>query len=91
MKRFASKAEYYRHHRKVFLLALELGVTPREAEAWMEAVEQRERHRARMARRGLTSALPPISLPSRRPEARSDASAKQAAFERFEAPWMMRE
>lgn len=82
MPRFASKAEYYRHHRKVMELALELGVTPIEAEARMKAVEERERHRARMARRGLRSALPPLSL---RPE-----EQPAPTFDDFDARWMMR-
>ena len=46
MKANASLAEHYRHHRKVFLLALEMGVTPREAEAEMRRIEARERARA---------------------------------------------
>jgi hypothetical protein len=82
MPRFASKAAYYRHHRKVFELALELGVTPIEAEARMIAVEAREKHRAKLARRGLRSALPPLSL---KPE------EQPVSFSRFEAPWMMRD
>ncbi len=82
MPRFASKAEYYRHHRKVMELALELGVTPIEAEARMKAVEARERHRAKMARRGLRSALPPLSLTADQPTA--------PRFDDFEARWMMR-
>lgn len=82
MPKFASKAEYYRHHRKVFLLALELGVTPADAEKRMKAVEERERHRARMARKGLRSVLPPLSLTSDQPTA--------PRFEEFEAGWMMR-
>lgn len=82
MPRFASKAEYFRHHRKVMELAMELGVTPIEAEARMKAVEVRERHRARMARRGLKSAMPPLSL---RPE------QQPGDFRRWEAPWMARD
>jgi hypothetical protein len=81
MPRFASHAEYCRHHRKVFLLAIELGVTPIEAEARMKAVEAREKHRAKMARRGLRSDLPPLSL---RPE------EQQVTFDQFDAPWMLR-
>lgn len=81
MPRFASHAEYCRHHRKVFLLALELGVTPIEAEARMKVVEAREQHRAKMARRGLCSALPPLSL---KPE------SQPVTFDQFDAPWMMR-
>lgn len=82
MPKFASHAEYCRHHRKVMLLAMELGVTPSEAEARMKAVEERERHRARMARRGLRSALPPLSLTPEQPAA--------PRFEDFDAPWMQR-
>lgn len=63
MPKFASHAEYCRHHRKVMILAMELGVTPKEAEARMKAVEAREKHRAKVARRGrMVSALPPLSL-----------------------------
>ncbi len=50
-RRWASDAEYYRHHRKVFLLALELGCTPIEAETEMRRIEQRERQRAAERRR----------------------------------------
>lgn len=81
MPRFASKAEYYRHHRKVMELALEMGVTPIEAEARMKAVEAREKHRAKMARRGLRSELPPLSLV---PEQPND-------FRRWDASWMARD
>lgn len=82
MPRFASKAEYYRHHRKMMELALELGVTPIEAEARMKAVEAREAHRAKMARAGLRSALPPLSLTGDQPQ--------PVTFDQFDAPWMMR-
>lgn len=83
MPRFASKAEYYRHHRKVMELAIELGVTPIEAEARMKAVEARERHRAKLARRGLRSALPPLSL--------SGEQVPAQRFDDFDAHWMMRD
>lgn len=82
MPKFASHAEYCRHHRKVFLLALELKVTPAEAERRMKEVEERERHRARMARAGIRSALPPLSLRPEQPAA--------PRFEDFDAPWMQR-
>ena len=83
MPRFASHAEYCRHHRKVFLLALELGVTPIEAEARMKAVEAREKHRAKIARRGrMVSALPPLSLtPEEQP----------GDFRRWDAQHMLRD
>jgi hypothetical protein len=42
-RRFASKAEYYRHHKVCFDLAVELGVTPREAELELERREIRAR------------------------------------------------
>jgi hypothetical protein len=38
-RRFASQAEYYRHHKACFDLALEMGVTPREAELELERRE----------------------------------------------------
>ena len=83
MPRFASKAEYYRHHRQVMLLAMEMGVTPIEVEARMKVVEAREKHRAKMARRGLQSALPPLSLTPDQP--------RPATFDQFDAHWMMRD
>jgi hypothetical protein len=84
MPRFTSKAEYYRHHRKVMELALELRVTPKEAEARMKAVEVREQHRAKVARRGrMVSALPPLSL---RPD-----DQQSNDFRRWEASWMARD
>ena len=82
MPRFASKAEYYRHHRKVMEVAMELGVTPIEAEARIKVVQAREEHRAKMARRGLRSALPPLSLTGDQPAA--------PRFDDFDARWMMR-
>lgn len=83
MPRFATKAEYYRHHRKVMELALELRVTPKEAEARMMAVQAREEHRAKIARRGrMVSALPPLSL--------TGEPVQQPRFEDFDAPWMQR-
>ena len=42
-RRFASKAEYFRHHRRCFELALELQVTPREAELELERRKVRAR------------------------------------------------
>lgn len=74
-RRFASEAEYYRHHRKVFLLALELGVTPAEAEAQMRRMEQRERLRAAAQRRCPAPA----------------AETPQPAFTAWDAPWMARD
>lgn len=83
MPRFASKAEYFRHHRKVMEVAMELRVTPIEAEARMKVVEARERHRAKKARSGIRSALPPLSLHPEQPTA--------PRFDDFDAKWMMRD
>jgi len=47
---FRSDAEYYRAHRKVFLLAQELCCTPIEAERRMKEEEARMRHLAAKAR-----------------------------------------
>ena len=49
-RRFATRAEYWRHHRRCFALALELGVTPREAELELERREVRARCEATHAR-----------------------------------------
>lgn len=82
MARFASQAEYYRHHRQCFELALELKVTPREAELELErrAVRQRcaETHaRFLAAERG---------KPWRR-----DADGRTDDREPRDEPWMMRD
>ncbi|MEL6486695.1 MAG: hypothetical protein AAFQ13_06090 [Pseudomonadota bacterium] len=78
-RRFDSRAEYYRHHRKCFEAALEWGCTPAEAEVRLRAIELRERVRAREDAR------------KRREEARrTQVSGSGRDFERFDAPWMMR-
>lgn len=74
-RRFASQAEYYRHHRQVFLLAQELGCTPNQAEAEMRRIQQRERQRAAEQRR---QAVPQIDTP-------------RPAFEQWDAQWMARD
>lgn len=79
-RRFATRAEELRHHRKCFELALELGCTPREADTVMRQVEEREKHRALCRRHGHESALPPLQLPTSRDE-----------FQRWGAVWMMRD
>ncbi len=73
-RRFASDAEYYRHHRKVFLLALELGCTPVKAEAKMREIARRERQRAAEARRAPSNTFP----------------AQPRSFQDWDAPYMMR-
>lgn len=74
-RRFASQAEYYRHHRQVFLLAQELRCTPNQAEAEMRRIQQRERQRAAEQRR---QTVPQIDAP-------------RPAFERWDAQWMARD
>lgn len=72
-----SQAEKWRAHRKAFELALELGCTPREAEAEMRRIEARERDRAasdRLAQK-MAGASEPQTLPA----------------ERRDEPWMMRD
>ena len=57
----ASQAERWRRHREAFELALELGITPREAEAELRARENRAHHAAflaRLATRNRAPALP---------------------------------
>lgn len=39
-------AAYFRAHREEFLLALELGITPKAARERLDAIAARERHRA---------------------------------------------
>lgn len=43
MARFASQAEYYRHHGRCMKLAIERGCTPKEVECEIERQEARER------------------------------------------------
>lgn len=73
-RRFETEAEYYRHHRKVFLLALELGVTPVEAE---EELDRREAHARWLEVHARLVAM-------------QRGSAGRNTFERWDAPHMMR-
>lgn len=80
MPRYASLAERYRAHREAFLLAQELGCTPREA-------EQLLRDRAR-ARRRACGTLAPAK------PADSDFEPMDSApsdFRDWGTPWMMRD
>ena len=63
MARFASEAERLRAHREAFLLAQELGCTPKEAEAEIARIAARERHRARMDRLAAKMAAPVAATP----------------------------
>ena len=73
-RKFASQAEYYRHHRQVMVLALELGVTPAEADAELARREAHARWRETRARL----------------LARQAQSRPRRNFEEFDAPHMMR-
>lgn len=74
---FPSDAAWYRHHRACFELALERGITPKDAEAEIERIAAREKHRAateRLARKVNAPVMP-----------------GGQGFERWEAPWMGRD
>lgn len=80
MAKYASLAEQYRAHREAFLLAQELGCTPREA-------EQLLRDRARARRR---------ACGTRAPEQQSDSDFEPMDgapedFREWDARWMMRD
>ena len=75
MPRFASEADRLRAHREAFLLALELGCTPREAEAELRRRAARDRDAQASARLAAKMAAPLPAL--RRPPA--------------DEPWMMRD
>lgn len=77
-RKFTSRAEELRHHRKCFELALELGCTPREAEQRMALTEIRERQRAREQAR-------------QRRFGKRNIETGPERFEDFDVPWMMRD
>jgi len=77
---FASDAEYYRAHRRAFLLAQELGCTPAEAERRIKAEEARLRDIA--AQHRLDARLNAPLAPGM-PELRHTPA--------WDAPWMMQE
>lgn len=73
---FPSDAEYYRHHRRCFELAQELGCTPADAEKELRRIEAREKDRA-AADRLAAKMNAPLPQPIR--------------FEQWDAPWMGRD
>lgn len=74
-----SLAERYRRHNEEMKLALELGITPKEARARIEAIAARERTRA--ARDRLDARInAPLRPATAFPEAERDPQ-----------PWMMRD
>lgn len=75
MSRQLTQAEKWRAHREAFTLALELGITPKEAEREIALIKAREAHRASSDRLAAKMATP---LP------------RPIAAERDE-PWMMRD
>lgn len=80
MARAPSLAEYYRAHRAAFLLAQELGCTPKEAEREMALRHVRERHRAASDRLAARIAAP-IGAPR----------ISGGPDEQNPEPWMMRD
>lgn len=82
MPRQPSLAEKYRAHRQAFLLALELGCTPKEAEAEIRRIAEREKLRAlrdrREALRVRMNGPLPRAIAGAEPEPKTE-------------PWMMRD
>lgn len=79
MTRPLTQAEKWRAHREAFTLALELGITPKEAEREIARIKAREAHRAATDRLAAKMAAP---LP--KPNFDADES-------RDPQPWMMRD
>jgi len=77
---FASEAEYYRAHREAFLLALELGCTPAEAERRMK--DERTRMRDLAAR---------LRLEARKNAPLAPGMPELRGAPHWSAPWMMQE
>lgn len=81
-----SLAEHYRRHRAEMELALELGITPREAGVMLRARERQARRAAdaAMARCGTRA------TPADGGDELDFGDGPVGDFQRFEAPWMMR-
>lgn len=82
-----SQAEKWRRHREAFTLALELGCTPREAEAKIREIEERAAARAALARIHAAQAL----LEARQRARQAPADFLGAESDRDREPWMMRD
>lgn len=82
-----TQADKWRRHREAFTLALELAITPREAEAKIREIEARAAARAALARIHAKQALI---------EARQRARQAHVEFllpetDQDSQPWMMRD
>lgn len=75
-----SQAEKWRAHREAFVLALELGITPKEAEREIARIKAREVHRAAVDR-----------LAAKRASTSSAGAGQRDAADRDPQPWMMRD
>ena len=85
MARAISQSEKWREHRQAFLLALELGCTPKEAEAEIARIAAWEKHRALQDRLAARAApVPQHSSPLRQAQGERD-------FGDANEPWMMRD
>lgn len=82
-----TQAEKWRRHREAFTLALELGCTPREAEAKIREIEAREAARAALARIHAAQAL--LEARQRARQVPADFMAPES--DRDREPWMMRD
>lgn len=80
MARFASQAEYYRHHRRCFEHARAHGITPRMAEIEFQRDAAQAKHKAVLTQfeRDRAQRVAPA------PDAGADAEPR-------EQPWMMRD
>ena len=82
MARPLSQAEKWRAHGEAFRLALELGCTPREAEAKIAGIAAHERHRAAADR---------LAAKMNAPLAPAGFGPGSDDGERDPQPWMMRD
>jgi len=82
-----TQAEKWRRHREAFNLALELGCTPREAEAKIREIEERAAARAALARIAAKHALLDARIRARR----EAAALPPVESDRDPQPWMMRD
>lgn len=85
-----TQAEKWRRHREAFTLALELGITPREAAAKIREIEERAAARAALARIHAAQVMLDARARARR-EAAHAAEAMPVEPDRDPQPWMMRD
>lgn len=82
-----TQAEKWRRHREAFNLALEQGITPREAEAKIRQIEEWAAARAALAR----IAAKQLLLEQRTHARRATGAMLPTETDRDPQPWMMRD